>query len=332
MSIELTCVRSVGELVSLIPKWNALLEKSKEATPFQMPEWVLGWWEHFGNDGLEAAAVYDGDRLVGLGLFFIYNESSVRKLCFISSGISDYLGLIVHPDYHTEVLAKVMEFLSCSTKWDQCDFQELQKRAALLELPQFSGIRIQRSVQSVCPCVVLPRNPNALLKSVPKNMEKNIRRSLNRAGKMGGDRFEKADMNTYEEFMNDLIRLHGERWKSRSEKGVLSGESLRKFYMSAGICFLKRGILDLYRLRIADKTSAVCFFFTYKRRTYAYLGGFDPEMEYCSPGTLALYFSMRDAVQRGSEVFDFLRGSESYKYFWGAKDRNNYRMLLERRR
>jgi CelD/BcsL family acetyltransferase involved in cellulose biosynthesis len=37
------------------------------------------------------------------------------------------------------------------------------------------------------------------------------------------------------------------------------------------------------------------------------------------------------AVQRGRKRFDFLRGGEPYKYWWGAKDRRTMRLRMDRR-
>jgi CelD/BcsL family acetyltransferase involved in cellulose biosynthesis len=38
--------------------------------------------------------------------------------------------------------------------------------------------------------------------------------------------------------------------------------------------------------------------------------------------------AVRDGT--GAAEFDFLRGQERYKYFWGAEDRPTYRCLLQR--
>lgn len=331
MSIDLSTVRSPRDFLSLVPQWNQLLECCSDATPFQLPEWVLPWWKIFGNDGLNVVRATDGDRLVGLGLFFTYNDSSKRKLSFICSGISDYLDLVVHPEYRSIVPGEIIRYLSGSRDWDQCDFQELMEGSSLLAVSVPPQVKLSRSVQSVCPFIPLPRKEEMLLKTLPRNMEKNIRRSLNRVRRMGQEVFERADLNRFEEFMDDLVRLHGDRWRSRFSEGVMSGRQIEDFYRSAGLNLIKRGVLNLYRLKVGNRACAVFYFLTYKQRTYAYLAGFDPEMEFCSPGTLGIYFSMREEIRNKSEVFDFLRGNESYKYYWGAQDRINCRMLLEYR-
>ena len=48
-----------------------------------------------------------------------------------------------------------------------------------------------------------------------------------------------------------------------------------------------------------------------------YNSGFDPAHARLAPGIVLLAHLIRDAIERGVPVFDFLRGEESYKYDFG---------------
>jgi hypothetical protein len=39
-----------------------------------------------------------------------------------------------------------------------------------------------------------------------------------------------------------------------------------------------------------------------------------------SPGTLLIAHAIEEVIREGAAIFDFLRGQERYKYFWGAGD------------
>src|SRR2546423_211750 len=65
-------------------------------------------------------------------------------------------------------------------------------------------------------------------------------------------------------------------------------------------------------------------------RTLAYLHGFDPAYEFESPGTILVGHAIEEAVREGAREFHFLRGRESYKYGWGARDRWNRRRTFRR--
>jgi len=48
-----------------------------------------------------------------------------------------------------------------------------------------------------------------------------------------------------------------------------------------------------------------------------YNSGFDPARAALAPGIVLLAHVIRDAIDRGFPVFDFLRGEEPYKYGFG---------------
>ena len=63
---------------------------------------------------------------------------------------------------------------------------------------------------------------------------------------------------------------------------------------------------------------------------YAYLGGFDPDFAFESPGTVLVGHAIAQARHEGARAFHFLRGQEAYKYEWGAADRWNSRRVFRR--
>ena len=58
--------------------------------------------------------------------------------------------------------------------------------------------------------------------------------------------------------------------------------------------------------------------FIYRRRLYKYIAAFDPAFARWSPGNLHSYLSLERAIGDGLEVYDFMRGNESYKARWAT--------------
>jgi CelD/BcsL family acetyltransferase involved in cellulose biosynthesis len=54
-------------------------------------------------------------------------------------------------------------------------------------------------------------------------------------------------------------------------------------------------------------------------------------MQYFSPGWVLLSYLIEWAIENSREKVDFMRGSESYKYKFGAVDTSLYRGILERK-
>ena len=75
-------------------EWGILFRQAAARTPFQSPEWLLGWMEVFSPAKLRVVTVWAQDRLVGLAPLLIYARDSESVLAFAGGGVSDYLDLI----------------------------------------------------------------------------------------------------------------------------------------------------------------------------------------------------------------------------------------------
>ena len=121
------------------------------------------------------------------------------------------------------------------------------------------------------------------------------------------------------EYLAALFDLHERRWQG---EGVLKDPRVRAFHQRVTRAFAARGWLRFHGLRVDGKLKAVLYAFARNGRVYYYLSGFDPEFEPFSPGSLLI----QDAMSQGDREFDFLRGTEPYKYKWGAVNRINQRV------
>jgi CelD/BcsL family acetyltransferase involved in cellulose biosynthesis len=57
------------------------------------------------------------------------------------------------------------------------------------------------------------------------------------------------------------------------------------------------------------------------RRLYAWMDGYDPAYKNLGLGKIAVADGIRWSIETGRELFDFMVGDESYKYWFGAEDR-----------
>ena len=79
-------------------------------------------------------------------------------------------------------------------------------------------------------------------------------------------------------------------------------------------------------------SASVAFVDHQKKRLYDYIGGWDEEFAKLSPGATINALGIKYAVENGFEIYDFLRGSEEYKYSsFGAVDRFNRNVVIERK-
>jgi CelD/BcsL family acetyltransferase involved in cellulose biosynthesis len=131
-----------------------------------------------------------------------------------------------------------------------------------------------------------------------------------------------------ERWVDELCRLHAARWADLGEAGVLADDRLARFYRQVIGAFAAQGWARLYALQQGARVLGVYYGFQYRGAAYAYLGGFDPDFAYFSPGTVLVGHAIEQAVREGAREFHFLRGDEAYKYAWGAVDRWNTRRVF----
>jgi CelD/BcsL family acetyltransferase involved in cellulose biosynthesis len=165
----------------------------------------------------------------------------------------------------------------------------------------------------------------------PSGLLQQARYAWRGAEQLGTPRFERAEDANFEALFSALVWLHEARWRARCGAGMLAEKPVQEFHREAARGLLAAGALRLYGLRLNDQWAASFYGFQQAGRAYYYLGGFDPALGPLSLGTLMVSHAIESAIREGAREFDFLRGSEGYKYRWGARDRATYRRTLRAR-
>ena len=83
--------------------------------------------------------------------------------------------------------------------------------------------------------------------------------------------------------------------------------------------FACRDMLRFFSLRFRDQIAALILAFPYGNTMFGYLSAFDPEHEALGLGRTLLFEAIRYCYQNGYRAWNFLRGDEPYKFWWGAQ-------------
>jgi CelD/BcsL family acetyltransferase involved in cellulose biosynthesis len=90
----------------------------------------------------------------------------------------------------------------------------------------------------------------------------------------------------------------------------------------------KNGWLRLSFLKCQDTHVAAYCDFDYKRHILVYNSGLLPDAyASLSPGIVLLAYNIRNAIESGRKIYDFLRGNETYKYRMGGHDTRVYKLV-----
>ena len=157
---------------------------------------------------------------------------------------------------------------------------------------------------------------------IPARKLRKLRMARHRVARRNGQ-IERADAASASLHLDALFRLHAARWESRGERGVLADAAVRRFHISALPGLVGHDLLRSYLLRIEGRVAGIFYGFQSGDRLLAYLGGFDPDFGFESPGTVLMGHAIEVAIGEGLREVLLLRGQEPYKYEWGAIDRWN---------
>jgi CelD/BcsL family acetyltransferase involved in cellulose biosynthesis len=321
-------VTTSAGLEALVPAWQDLWGRAPAATPFHAPAWLIPWWQQVGGGDLRVITARRNGRLVGLMPMYLQHEAG--KLLPLGIAISDYLDGLFEPDGEREVAGAMLRRLTERRDWRRCELHPLRAGAPLLEacLPPGSTDR----VLAFEPCLVLevPADAVELSDVVPGRMCGKLRYYRRRAEAAGRIGFETGTAANASELLDALFSLHQARRQRLDQPGVLADPAIRRFHCAAAPLLLQAGLLRLHALRLDERIVAVLYALFAKGRACFYLSGFDPDLCAISPGTLTVGHALAHAIAEGAREFDFLRGRERFKYYWGARDRPCYGRMLDR--
>jgi CelD/BcsL family acetyltransferase involved in cellulose biosynthesis len=323
-------IQDANSLQALAGEWTRLWESCERLTSFQRPEWILPWVEIFQPHKLCVVEVRRDRQLYGLAPMFCYQRDGERVLAPLGAGITDYLDWLIHPEGATETILQILDCLAqCCEPWDRLDLPDLSESSLLAEHHELPCL--ERVSQQLCPALRLPEGLTDLRSAIPERQRKNLRTAHNRIQRAGAAQIEIANTHTLPEFLDALLHLHGIRWQNFGMPGVLSDERVQKFHERSAPALLRAGVLRFYGLRLDGELIAVLHTLCGRDTIYCYLQGFDPNYSFVSPGMQIIAASIEDAIRERKRVVDFLRGSEAYKYSWGARDRVTYRLQASRK-
>lgn len=270
--------------------WRKLFHRAGYATPFQHPGWIGAWWRHFRSGPPPFQRLHDGDGNLRGVLPWDTSHPGVTTLA--GTGVTDYNDVLLDPETPLPGLPA--------------------GRVSLADVPAWSPLHQLPGLERASPC------PVARLGPLPGRLEKNLRYARRRLGSAGPVTFETACQATLDEHMTALFHWHEQRWRARGGNGVLADPAVQTFHRAAAWDLLLDGLLRLYGMRVAGRLAGVLYGFARGSRFYYYLSGFDPALAAHSPGSLLIEHAWKASLSAGLVHFDFLRGSEPYKYAWGA--------------
>ena len=299
------------------PPWRALFSSLNE-TPFLSPQWHDAWWRHLASGAPEVLVARRDDDVVGVAPLV----RTGGRLAFSGGDLTDILDVLAVDDDATRALARAAAARAESL---ELRFVPEGGRAlgAFADELRRAGFAVAVEPIVVSPRAALRSSFEQQLEGLTKKDRHELRRKLRRLESAGAVEFGYASSDQLDSALDRFVTWHQ---GTPGEKGAFLTPEREAFFRAIARAGNDAGWLRLGELRLDGRPIGALFAFEHARTLAAYNSAVDPDRVSLSPGILLHALAMRDAIARGLETYDMLRGGEPYKYDLGATDLQLYRL------
>lgn len=332
--LQLAIVSSETDFDALAPEWERLFDACGLSV-FQSFAWNRSWWRHLAPAGasqLHLVTVRAGATLVAIAPLFFEDVGAlglrVRRLSFLGREDSDYLDIMAIPARRAEVIDVLAGHLvDRADLFDAAMLEDIPDRsttvAGLVESLARRGMPTQVFANERCPRTALRATWDETLAGWKQEHRRELRRRRRNLEKAAQVELEVGgDPSTVDDDIEDFISMHQERWTGVGRKGALAGQATQRFHREVAQAFALRGWAFLGFLRVDGRRLGVVYGFRFRDELAIYLTGMRDvgALARHSPGRVLAGLCMENAVAHGASTYDFMRGSEQYKYELEAVD------------
>jgi CelD/BcsL family acetyltransferase involved in cellulose biosynthesis len=341
--LHVEVVRDRSDLARLRPEWETLLASSG-AGIFNSYEWVAPWLARIApalSPHVLTARSSEGE-LVGL-LALTYETRRVlgrwvRRLAFAGETHvgSDYLEPLARRELAPGVYEALARALQEDPSWDVLDLNDLPEGSPMLEAMRThlseEGYAQRVKQRFVCPCETFaPDEPfESFLKRTGRR--DNYLRRIKWLKAQPGFRIERAE--TAEDLpgaMDAFFLLHQLRWQSEGGSQGIRGSTVEAFHREATQLLAERRRVRVYTMKLGEDPVASVYGILHGDRFLYYQSGYDPAWRNRSVGLVLVGETFKDALAEHRLEYDFLRGTEAYKFDWTTQRRNTVALRVLRR-
>jgi len=290
--------------------------------------------------------IQDGDRLRAVAPLCLQDERrfgvKIRVLRFFGSGevCADHLDLLVEaefPEGGEKIWGEL--FGPLRKEWDIFECFDMRSESPALrsfESLARSGRRFLKYdvlEKSICPYCLLPASWDEYLAGCSGTRRYSITYSMRKLGEQGKlTRLFCEKPEELDAYLDEFIALHQRSWNARGQPGAFASKKFEEFHRRVARSCLDKGWLFLYAFHLDGRHIGSLYGFQYAGTVYYYLAAVEINpVKKVKTGVAILGGCLEEAIRRGCQELDLLRGDEDYKYGWTATHRRNPRIRLYNR-
>lgn len=294
---------------------------------FVTPAWLEAWWRSFGEGAvLNLLSVRCGGSVAGLAPLLIKGDTA----SFIGSpDVCDYLDFCVISGEEQRFFAAVLHHLFHQGV-SKLDLHSLRPDSAALsglaQAVEELGLEPACVTEAVSVELELPGSWGEYLELLTKKQRHEVRRKLRRLEEAGPYCYRVIKGEEAVSFIPHFLEM----FTMNPEKaGFLTG-TMKSFFPEVIMSTAQSGMGRFGILELAGRVAAAVYYFDYQGAVYLYNSAYEPDFSAVSAGLLCKVLSIKDAIERGRLLYDFLKGGEVYKHRLGGRELPIYHCTVTR--
>jgi len=320
-------ILTVESFDSLASCWVNLCHSLKWNSLFVLPAWLKVWWQEIGTEAeLYLGTVRQREKIIGIAPLQVNKETA----SFIgSTDVCDYLDFVVAPEKEQDFFGVLLDDLK-EKGINLLDLRPVRPDSTVLthlvHIAQNRGHEVLCHPDDVSLELDLPPTWEEYLATLTTKQRHEVRRKLRRLSEAGKVDFHFAkDSVAIHDAMDTFLKMFTE---SRQDKATFLTAQMESFLRSMANSMTEAGLLRLGILELDMLPIAIIMCFDYNDCLYLYNSGYDPQYNTLSAGLLCKVLCIKECIQEGKKRFDFLKGSEPYKYHLGGREVPLYRCQI----
>lgn len=339
ISTKFELITNEYDFQALEPEWNTLLQDSCANGVFLTWEWVSTWWSCFGQGSqlwILIVRSTDSDQILGLAPLFLHRSSlrpgilpTHRELAFIGSNIiaPDHLDFIIRKGYEKLIAAKLIKIIDSDKGWDILHLDGLAKDSPIVPFIKARENICGNNLTYKSGAIIrLPKTWDTYHSSLGKNLRKNLRRYARQLEQEYPDQVRYSLAKNPDEIISTLktlFRLADGVSESLNRKYTLRTPDMQDFHFRVAIALHQQDWVRIYKITVGEEIIAVLYAYNYDGVISDYQTGYSLSWQNFRLGQLILAHSIRQAIDQGAQVYDFLRGEHSYLDTWTADSKQD---------
>jgi CelD/BcsL family acetyltransferase involved in cellulose biosynthesis len=315
----MSCTLTIESLDEVASSWDEWRHSLKWGSIFVIPAWLKAWWHAFGRGAeLHLGLMREGDEIVGFAPLQVKDKIA----SFVGSGdVCDYLDFAIAPGRETEFFELLLEDLRSQGVNKLVLAPVRPDSTVLTRLTDVAGARgyeILQRPEDVSIELDLPATWEEYLAGLKPKQRHEVRRKLRRLWLADSAEYHcLAIGGEAERHMDAFLKLFA---LTEPEKAGFMNSTMESFFRALATSMAEIELLRMGMLKVANAEAAMTIGFDYGGSYYLYNSAYDPGFSHLSVGLLCKVLCLKDSIERGRTRWDFLKGSEPYKYQLGGHE------------